>query len=306
MTTETMDIQGNNSGKILRILADDYEQAQLARIRSGEQIRAVIQGRDLSWAGSESWVGKDAAAVMKEIQGGETFGPVPVLGRTYRKKVMEEKELQREMMLTLQAHPAWPWLQKVRGIGPTLACKLLAHLDPHLAPYPSSFWAYCGLSTIPGDQYQCPTCKKSRNFPTTFKVTGKHAALGSTKRCLDLMVKIAGPEDGIRVAQPKPSRGEKSSYDKYAKKLLYLVGTSFLKAKGPYEGYYREKKALLERERPGWDKGRIHLTALRKVEKLFLSHLWETWRKALGLETPTPYALGVLGHEGLIAPEEMV
>ena len=54
---------------------------------------------------------------------------------------------------------------------------------------------------------------------------------------------------------------------------------------------------MLEVERPGWADGRKHLTALRAAEKLFLSHLWQVWRTALGLPVGEPYAHGELGHE---------
>lgn len=375
-----------DSDRILKLLADSYEQSQQIRIGRGEQIRAVLQDRDETWGvGGVRWMEEryGPAATADEVldfigKTGEA-GPVPILGRMYHRAYTEERELYREMVQALKGHVCWPWLSQVKGIGATLSCKLLARLDPHKAPSASSFWSYCGMGTVPGEEWTCYVCGLTRTWPVGYNVTGKHTALGSTRECArevagepptldgitvachrchrdvpalvsymdgagvlriaghcdvcvvqidsdapkklldrvnantrkapNLLVKIAGPKDGVRAAQPKPARGQKASYDQYAKKVMYLVGTGFVKAKGgKFEQVYRKERAKLDRERPGWPDGRKHLTALRKVEKLFLSLLWEVWRKALGLPTPAPYAFHTLGHDesSRIDPWEMV
>ena len=321
--TETMDPvaqQRDRTDRILRVLADSYQQAQEKRIANGEQIRAVLQDRDETWGSvmerveDEFGPATTADEVLESIAAGLTPGPVPVLGRMYHRAYSEERELFKEMELALkgnkttQGHPCWPWLKAVKGIGPTLACKLLARLDPRKATTASAFWAYCGLATVPGDRYRCPTCGLVRDWPTGYNVTGKHTALASTKECKGALVKIAGPEDGVRAAQPGPARGQKATYDAYAKKVMYLVGTGFLKAGGKYAQHYRQARAKLDVERPGWADGRKHLTALRKTEKLFLSHLWAVWRGELGLPVTDPYAFAELGHApaSYIDPWDMV
>lgn len=292
------------TGRELRWLADAYEQAQRIRIETGERIRAVLQGRDETWGAPAS--GEDPDEVLSSIIAGETLGPVPILGRTYRRHAEEEGELRKEMNAALKAHPAWPWLSSVKGIGPTLGGKLLARFDATKADHASSFWAYAGLATVPGEKYRCAECGLVRAWPVGYNVTGKHTVRGSTKKCAGKLVLVAGPDDGIRAAQAHAARGEKQAYDAYAKKIMYLVGTSFLKAGGPYEERYRSARARLEVERIGWADGRKHLTALRVTEKLFLSHLWQVWREALGLPTGDPYALAELGHTGFIDPWQMV
>lgn len=296
----------NQTSRILRFIADSYEQAQRIRIETGERIRAVLQGRDETWEADPEWQERNAAVVLKEIVRGDHLGPVSILGRTYRRHAEEEAEMKAAMTSALTGHPAWPWMEKVRGIGPTLACKLLARLDPEKADHASSFWAYCGLATVPGEKYRCPECGLERTFPQGFKVTGRHMALGTTKRCKSSIVLVSTPEDGVRAAQPRPSKGHKAAYDQYAKKIMYLVGSAFLKAGGPYEELYRKERARLDRERPGWADGRKHLTAMRKTEKLFLSHLWQVWRTEVGLPTPDPYAMAHLGHTDKIEPWDMV
>lgn len=326
--------------RALRYLADNYEQAQRLRIEVGERIRAVLQGRDETWGSAapveipdqeeravpgeqpepseragrgeqpdaEEREPIDVDPILQQIRHGETLGPIPMLGRSYHRYYTEERDTYADMIAAWKGHPTFPWLDEVKGIGPTLGCKLLARLDVRKAPHASSFWSYCGLATVPGERYRCETCGLVRAWPVGFNVTGKHTKLGSSGRCKDKLVKVAGPDDGVRCAQPKPKRGEKAAYDQYAKKICYLIGTGFLKAKGAYdERIYRPHRARLEVERPGWADGRKHLTALRITEKLFLAHLWLVWRQAEGLSVSEPYAHAELGHESEpIDPWDMV
>lgn len=310
---------------MLRFLADQYETAQRVRLACGERIRALLQGRDWTVVRpqAEEDEGEEGApkkrepkdaetdATLARIRAGKETGPVPILGRTYARYFAEEVELQKEMAVALERHPVWPWLSRVRGVGPTLSCKLLARLDITKAEHASSFWMFCGLSTVPGEKFRCATCGREKSWAMGVEVTGKHLAAGSTRQCKGVLEKVAGPDDGVRVAMPRARKGEKMPYDAYGKKVLYLIGGSFLKvgrAKSPFaEMYYREKEKIA-RERPGWDAGRIHLTALRKVEKIFLANLWTVWRDAVGLPVSQPYAVAVLGHDPatLIDPWDMV
>lgn len=314
-TTDDADTDaGPEPVSTLRWLADTYEQSQRVRIETGERIRAVVQGRDSTFEplgvvgpaepdnlASSRWIDGDgvvrsAEETLDAVLAGETVGPVPILGRTYLRHYEAEREMFREMGRALKSHPAYPWLSRVKGIGATLASKLLARLEATKAPHASSFWAYAGLATVPGALYRCATCGIERSFPPSYDVTGSHKRNGNGAACPGSLVRVAGAD--VRVAAPRPGRGQKAPYDQYAKKILYLVGTSFLKAGGPYEQHYRAHRERLERERPGWADGRRHLTALRITEKLFLSHLWQVWREALGLPTPRPWAEAHGGHDG--------
>ena len=323
---------------MIRWLADAYEQAQRIRIETGERLRAIVQGRDTSFevqgvllpavdgdaeaepgtpeyeGGPALWVDdttgeeRDADETLDAIAEGDTLGPVPILGRTYHRHAQEERELYKAMHGALQSHVAYPWLSRVKGIGPTLACKMLARFDPTRAEYASSFWSYAGLDTVPGALYRCATCGVERSFPVSYTVTGDHKVGGAgAKACAGKLTLVVGAE--VRVAKPRAAGGMKRSYDAYAKKVMYLVATSFLKSPGSaYEQHYRKHRARLEVERPHWPDGRKHLTALRIVEKLFLSHLWQVWREALGLPTPAPWIEAHGGHDATsrIEPWSMV
>jgi hypothetical protein len=299
----------------LRWIADAYQQAQRVRIQVGEQIRAVAQGRDVTsriqaeaaaaMSTCTAVEAPDAADLLVAIRKGSTDGPVPLLGRTYRRHWEMEEEFRKEMATSLDQHPAWAWLKGVKGVGPTLAGRLLARLDIQKADTISSFWAYCGLATVPGVEYRCDTCGFVVAFPVSYSVSGSHQRLDSKRQCEGKLRTARGPDAGVRVAQPKPQSGKHATYDSTAKQICYLIGTSFLKVKGPYEENYRRERIKLDREKHGWAAGRKHATALRKTEKLFLAHLWLVWREAEGLSISSPYSHDVCGHEGWIDPWQM-
>lgn len=301
---------------ILRIIADDYDQAQRSRIVKGEQIRAIVQGRDetsggtyLAGLGFKTVAPEDkpiitaADQLLKAIlRDPKVTEPHPYLTNDYRLCHEKERAAYDEMSEALEGHPAWAWLRQIRGVGPTLGAKLLARLDLDRANNSSSFWAYCGLSTIPGQQWTCKTCGYTSIHSATYEVTGKH------KGCKDLAVKTAGPEDGVRAAKPAMERGQEKDYDAFAKKTLYLLAMSWLKAgaKSFYNDVYRKKLAYYDRERPGWQKGRKHYGALRCAEKMFLSHLYESWCRATGREPVFPYPHEKMGHEDYVSPERVL
>ncbi|HEX2189265.1 MAG TPA: hypothetical protein VHG51_10230 [Longimicrobiaceae bacterium] len=270
----------------LRVLVDAYEQVQRLRLQTGERLRAVLQGRDGSPPRGPA-LPDQPADTLQRIRRGECDGPVPFLGRLYRRLHEEERALLAALETELAGHPAWPWLGRVRGIGPSLAGRLLARLDVERAATPSSFWAYCGLATVPGRAYRCDPCGLRASFPEGYRVTGGHQALGRRGPCPGTLRDTGDPD--ARVAQPRAPRGAGRDYNPGAKAACYLAGVSFLKAGGPYADRYRAERARLDAERPGWTGKRKHLGALRKTEKLFLSHLWRVWREAAELPVVPPY-----------------
>lgn len=301
---------------ILRIIADDYDQAQRVRVAKGEQIRAIAQGRDhneggqyLAGLGFAPVIrdGKETVSaadlLLKAILRNDTDEPSLYLASSYRAAYRSERQAFDEMDNVLESYPVWTeWMSHVRGVGPTLGAKLLSRLDLDRADNPSSFWCYAGLGTVPGQMWRCEACGYVGIHPATHEVTGKH------KGCKTLAVKVAGPDDGVRAAQPKGERGQKRSYDASVKKTMYLLASSWLKSgkKSFYNDVYRKKVAYYDRERPGWEKGRKHYGALRTAEKLFLSHLYEAWCNAVGRVPKMSYSEGVMGHQDIVRASEVL
>jgi hypothetical protein len=261
----------------LRWAAAGYSAAQRDRVRYGEQLRALLQGRDPKW-GLVVAEGVDVQHMLKEIRehGG---GPVPLLGFLYSHAFHRERELALHMEAIIAQHPIWPWLSHVKGIGSTLAARLLARLDISRAPSPASFWAYCGLATVPAAVFACAMCGRRDLGAPGMRWAARHADPATRRPCPGAMV-AEGITVGARVAQPRPRRGERARYDMEAKKICYLVGISFLRCGGPYSDYYHERRAHLEGHHPNWPPKRLHLGAIRATSKHFLADLWQAWRDA--------------------------
>lgn len=263
---------------------EDEAEAHLDKIQESESVKRMIA----------------------QIRVGKAESPVPIFDRSLQRYYREERDTYKDMEAALKTHPTFSWISRVRGCGATLACKILSRFDPVRAPYDSSFWKYAGLSTVPGEMYRCSTCSLERGFPVGYNVKGGHKALGTERNCKGKLELVEGAD--IRVAQPRAVRGEKRSHDGYAKKTLWLLSQQWVKGGGAYGDFYGVMKEKVVQEKPGWAKGRQNYWALRKAQKLFLSHLWRVWREALGLPTPMPYAYAVMEHDeaGYIDPWSMV
>lgn len=101
-------------------------------------------------------------------------------------------------------------------------------------------------------------------------------------------------------------KGEKAPYSKRAKTVMYLIASSFLRSNSPYRRVYDDARVYYEANRPDWTKAHQHQAALRKMEKLFLAHLWAVWREAEGLPVSQPYAAEKQGHAHVYTPDEFV
>ena len=270
----------------LKWIAAAFESAQVQRLRVGDEIRAVVK-REGATNGALRGAG-DIDALLARIRAGASPAPLSALGDEYRRYWDEERELLRVLSERIAQHPAWPWLERVRGIGPSLAARLLARLEIDRAPTPSSFWSYCGLATVAAEVYRCPQCGYELSLPSGRLVRSGHRIPGTGQPCPGAL--SAAGEGPRRVAQPRPTRGENAPYDREAKKLCYLIGISFVRQGDAYRRYYQEQRSRLDVAKPDWIPRRRHLTALRMTEKLFLAHLWLVWREQLGLPITAPYA----------------
>jgi len=102
----------------------------------------------------------------------------------------------------------------------------------------------------------------------------------------------------------KPVKGEKLHYNKRLKSTCYLVGASFIKSNSPYRRIYDEAKEYYQSNRPGWTKAHIHNAAMRKMIKVWLSHLWMVWREMEELPVSEPWIAAESNHHNIYRPEE--
>ena len=258
----------------LPTLVAHYELAQRNRIASGALLRSAAS------PGSN--------ATLEELHATE---------------LRAERSLARAMAACVEEHPTWPWLESVKGIGPTLSARLLARLRIERAPTPSSFWQYCGLSTVPGDRYRCLDCAATITIAAGRTPPTRHH-MQDGRACAAALIHDRAPE--VRVAVRYATRGQRRPFDAEARSLCHMIGTSFLRRGTRYRRVYDARRERLEGQKPGWSKMHRHLAAMRVMEKLFLAHLWMVWRGQTGAEVRLPYEVARRGRAGsVISPWEM-
>lgn len=193
-----------------------------------------------------------------------------------------EKHIDGRIAIILTSHPAYDWFSRVKGIGKENIAKVVGMVDIEKANTISSLWKFAGFSV----------------------------------------------EDGK--APKRVKGGGKLSYNSQLRSMCWRLGSSLLRAKGVfYEYYLQQKDRYMQRfenegvkvapttslpkvggkrtETEGYiSEGHVHNMALRKMIKLFLACLWLKWRESAGLPITEPYAIGVLKHDSMIDPENMV
>jgi hypothetical protein len=283
----------------LRWACKNFEFLQRRRVAIGEQLRAVLQERDTGWLLDHPIVG-DPDDIIKDVAFGRSVGPVRVLGEAYRRAWTDEKESIEVMSSLLEQHPVWPWLGHIKGAGPSVCGRLLSRLDITKASRPSSFWAFCGLHTVPGVRYECKDCGATLVYLAHQKATSHHRP-GTDVPCAHPLTRAESSER-IRVA-PRPLRGRSLDYDSSARVACYLLSLSFSRQGDSYKAVYRRQRERLA-SRQEWTPQHQHLTALRITSKLFLVHLWFVWREAAGL--PVAVEEAMLAGEPVRNPWEMI
>ena len=105
---------------------------------------------------------------------------------------------------------------------------------------------------------------------------------------------------GLAPDQTRRRRGKKIDWNPKLKTTLWKVVQSMIRKKSKYAEYYYKFRD--EELKKGCTKLHARNRAIRKVAKLFLSHLWETERRMAGLPAGKSYVFEKLGHKHYIPP----
>lgn len=179
----------------------------------------------------------------------------------YMNLLREEARTFRDIERALEGVPIYQqFLLNVKGVGPAMAGCIVSELDPHKAPYPSSFWKYCGLDVVDGEG-------KSREHLVEQEYTVKKTGEVKTKMGL--------------------------GYNPFIKtKLMGVLSSSFLRSGSEYrEMFYDPYRHRIDTDPNHEDKsdGHRHQMALRYMIKQFLVDLHMKWRYIEGLPVSQPY-----------------
>ena len=165
--------------------------------------------------------------------------------------------------------PIWDWLTSIKGLGAgSLAAQLLAQIDD-ISTFDnvSQLWRFAGFAVFDG--------KAEKN-------------------------KI----------------GEKSHFNRTLKAVCWNIGDQFIRHYTPlYREIYDNEKARQRQLHPEkikvdgkwmYNDGHLHNRAWRKAIKVFLQHLWVTWRMAENLPVTMPWILREgSGHTVYIEPHKV-
>lgn len=200
----------------------------------------------------------------------------------------EESRQFRYLQSILEDVPIFTsYLSQQKGIGPAMAGVLISTLDPHRAPYVSSFWSYAGLDVAPDGR-------------------------GRSRREEHLVERPYIDKNGDAKMR------QSVTYNPWLKTKLFVLASSFMRSGSPWREHYdrykhrletdpaRERVAVTEwkkRHKAGedvsklWTPGRIDTASKRYMIKMFLQDLWQTWRRLEGLPVTPTYQEAKLGHQ---------
>lgn len=265
-----------------RWLADAYEQAQRMRLAMEGRQRAARQGSDQS-------------PNLADLAG-------DIIDRMQQIEAM----LTKEMKEALEAHPSWPWLQEVTGIGPVLAAKIVSMVDFERATTISKLWRFAGLAVIDGRAERRERGKVNRfnaRLKTTMYLVGTsflrsqspYTALYYQARQAYWEAKQIRPLSELCPAelaefQRKQKESAFADPEEERKAWYELIALG--------QRRYLERNGGAAQDALPWTDQHVHLASLRRMVKIFLAHLWLYTRKRMGLPVGPPYCVEKMGHHG--------
>lgn len=194
------------------------------------------------------------------------------------------------------------WLRDLPGIGPVLAGGLITYIG-NIKRFAnvSKLWAYAGLSV----GYYKVTCQEGHRFVSS-SLPEKCNTRVYNKEGEKFLLCGAPLEksEHIKGKAIKKIAGHQIRWNPQLKTACWKTGEAFVKTKGPYRDFYDQFRQFYDShpDHAEKSKGHRYSMAKRKTVKLFLSHLYEKWRKEEGLEAGKIYVIEKLKHEGYIAP----
>lgn len=178
----------------------------------------------------------------------------------------------------------------VKGIGPILAAKVIAHIDIDEPDTVSAMWRYCGYSVVNSGEYVYPC---GHEQPSNGNGPVDASTLCATCNARPVMQGKA----------ERPTKGERLHYNARLKSACFLVAESLVRTGSPYREIYDKAKEYYELNRPSWNKMHIHRASQRKMVKVWLAHLWLVWRTIEGLPADPAYPDAILNHSHIYPPE---
>jgi len=174
------------------------------------------------------------------------------------------KEIESRLKPYVRDHKLWRWLEKIYGISEINAAGLIAKIgDISNFDTVSDVWAFFGLRPKSSFDFE-DGCK--------WEDYGHYRQATKEKRTL----------------------------------AVYNIGEQFIRKDSFYRQFYDERREETESDerfgKPEDNKSHYYRDGRRYATKIFLSHLYEVWRRIEGLETREPYILQEEHHHYIKPP----
>lgn len=203
----------------------------------------------------------------------------------------ETQSLQDAIESLMPAHPVWPWISNFVGVHHVLTARLLVRLDVLASPGPSSFARICGLETVPGAEYACAHCGWRTTVLSGESPPARHRVRGTREPCAGELKSAVSGSGRVAVRVESPA-GSGVVFDPHARMLVHKVARALIYTGTRYKAYADAVSSELRSSRADWVEQRVTATAFRKVQNLYLRHLWCVWKSALGYRISTRHWTG--------------
>ena len=208
--------------------------------------------------------------VLSANERGDSVMSIPylrIISDEYERAEQHEQLMKDYIIAASKDHPMWEHVISIFGMGPVTTARLLSMIDIKKAHVPSGLLRFAGVTVVDGQAQ-----RRRRGQKNDFC-----AALRTLMHLISASL--------IRGGSPYRHIYD-ISREKYRNKLQY-----------EFEQKVEEVRARRDRERvrqmtSDFNKtinGHAHMRALRVVKKIFLQHLWVTWRMVEGLPICLPY-----------------
>lgn len=304
-------LEGSAQEQYVRMLAKTLNSVQKMRIQVGNRIKAFKKNH-----------GEDYDELVDALT-----------TRMWDQADFMEKNIAADLAKAVATLPVTKWLEQVKGIGPRLSAPLVgvaAPIDKYRTV--SAFWSSMGYGVVTA----CMECvslhlvgKERRRFldrqtqrrwdvyETSDKFEARVERISDDPDKLDAFIREAMVEH--RADEYKKSEKHLCScevpvlkktapnlkyygglilpYDPYLKSMCWRIAGQFVRQGEFYREWYDKYKEKYQLSCPELSIGHIDNRARRAMVKLFLSHLWEMWRKAEGLPAGRTYLQEQLGDK---------
>ncbi len=208
-----------------------------------------------------------------------------------------EEQVKKLLVKEMKNDQLWKeYFSKIQGIGPIISAGLHSYVgDIGRFDNISKLWQMAGF----GMNTYCKKCKKYTSVEVEF--TKRDGKTKTKAKRLQPMQKCPKCKRKTEPIIQRRVSGYMSNWNDKFKVLCWKIGQSFLKQQASKSGYrklYDQFKAEERRKHPVkttvggrimFNDGHVHNRALRKVIKVFLSHLWITMRQMQNLPVTQPY-----------------